>query len=298
MKLLDKVIIVTGASKGIGRSMALRFGGEGARVICSARTQSEIETVANEIREKGGQAKAIRCDVGDEEQIKNMVEQTTREFGKIDTLVNNAGLSQKIVSGGPTPLYQMTKEAWDSIINTNLTGAFLCARFVLGFMVPQKKGNIINISSGRGWTPRKGIGAYVCSKHGMEGLTKQLALELAEFGINVNSLIPGGGVLTPGQGSGEWLSSGNTIIRNPTEEQLKQKPWLPMDVMNNAAVFLASQDPHRITGKVFVGKEFNEQNFTSVKDVEEWIKTLDPIRLLEDKLSAASYRPSSTSIFN
>ncbi len=268
MKLINQIIIVTGASRGLGRAMALRFGEEGATVICAARTQSEIDTLAKEIREKGGQAKAVTCDVGDAKQTKDMIEQTIHEFGKIDTLVNNAAIGEKIISGGPKPLYELTKEEWDKIINVNLTGAFLCSRYVLDFMIPRKKGNIINVSSGRGWAPRKGIGAYVCSKHGMEGMTKQFALELEEFGINVNSLIPGGGVFT---GFQEWLS----------EEQRRRKAWLPVDIMNHAAVFLASQGPHGITGKTIVGREFNEQNFRSEKDVREWAKTLRPERLLQ-----------------
>lgn len=178
-KLEDRVAIVTGAGRGIGRAIAIAFAKEGAKVVCSARSQAEIDAVASEV---GGIA--IRCDVADEADIQQLMASTVEQFGRIDMLVNNAGAVARL------PTHELPTEDWDNVINVNLRGVFLCTKYALPTMLEQGSGCIINISSGAGVVGPPNRSAYAASKHGVMGLTKTLVAEYLHQGIRAHVLLP------------------------------------------------------------------------------------------------------------
>lgn len=186
MRLHGKVAIVTGGGKGIGRAISLAFAKEGADVVVAARTELALKEVASEIEAMGRKSLAIVTDLLDPEHPLNMVDRTLNEFGKIDVLVNNSGIE------GPTAgVVDMDLEAWNQVLAVNLTGAMLCARYVLRSMISQRSGTIINISSGAG---RFGLiyrSPYSVSKWGIIGLTQCMAREVGTYGIRVNCIAPG-----------------------------------------------------------------------------------------------------------
>lgn len=186
MKLKDKVVIVTGAGRGIGRATALAFAAEGARVAAVARTADEIRGVAQDIRRDGGQAVHVRTDITKPSQIETMMRKVEDKLGRVDVLVNNAGIAIF------KPLLETSVQEWDRVMAVNLRGTFLCTKAVLPSMMKRKAGAIINIASQAG---RKGYpeqSAYCASKHGMVGFTKVLALEARPYGIRVHLVNPGG----------------------------------------------------------------------------------------------------------
>jgi 3-oxoacyl-[acyl-carrier protein] reductase len=186
--LKGKVVIITGARRGMGRSHAIAFAKEGAKVVVSDISLEDCEKVAKEIKKLGGEAMAVKCDVSKKEEVEEMVRKTVEKWGRIDVLVNNAAIAQF------KPFLEMTEEDWDRTMDINLKGYFLCAQAVAKEMVKQKSGVIINIASIA--MGQVGIGFptlvhYVASKGGVVGLTEALALELAPYGIRVNSVSPG-----------------------------------------------------------------------------------------------------------
>jgi NAD(P)-dependent dehydrogenase (short-subunit alcohol dehydrogenase family) len=191
MRLKDKVAIVTGGGKGIGKAIAIAFAQEGAIVMITGRTLSILEETCNEIKGKGGNIAFVQADVSNEEQVRRLVSETVRQFGKIDILVNNSGIA------GPTArVVDMDLNQWNETLAIDLTGSMLCAREVLKYMIPQRTGTIINIVSeaGRGADGRAGYplrSAYCCSKMGQIGLTETLAVEVGEYNIRVNAVSPG-----------------------------------------------------------------------------------------------------------
>src|SRR6185369_10101856 len=186
MKLKNQVAIVTGGGKNIGREISLTLAREGAQVVCAGTTKETIEETARATSEFTAGAIAVQCDVSDELAVKTLVETTIKEFGKIDILVNNAGIA------GPTALATDVSLAdWDRTIGVNLTGAFLCSKYVLPVVAEQKSGRIINISSVAGQTAYPLRSPYVVSKWGMIGLSRTLAAEWGSFNITVNTVVPG-----------------------------------------------------------------------------------------------------------
>lgn len=187
MRLQDKVAIVTGGGRGIGRAIALAFAREGAHVAVTARTTSEIERVKEEITAFDRKAMTMTMDVSDEQEVNEMVRQVREELGTVDILVNNAGVHIR------SPVIDLKLEDWELTMAVNLRGPFLCTKAVLPTMMKQKSGKIINISSDSG---RKGWAtgsAYCASKFGLLGLTEAVSEEVAdEYGINVNALCVGG----------------------------------------------------------------------------------------------------------
>src|SRR5512143_2009196 len=170
-RLKDRVAIVTGGGKGIGKAISLAFSREGAIVVAAGRTLSALQETCDEITSKGGRAKPIRADVSVEEQVVRMVSEAVKEFGKVDILVNNSG-----VAGVTIRVADMDLTKWNETIAIDLTGSMLCAREVLKYMIPRRSGNIINIASeaGRSGDGRSGFplrGAYCSSKMGVIGLT-------------------------------------------------------------------------------------------------------------------------------
>ena len=185
MRLKGKVAIVTGAGRGIGKEIALTLAREGASVAIFGRSETAEET-ANEIAKVGGKAIAVVVDVSNYKQVQKAVETTLKKFGRIDILVNNAGIYRS------SPLVNMKEEEWDEVMSVDLKGVFNCTRNVLPTMVKQKYGKIINISSVAGTAlGSPGLTHYSAAKAGIIGFTEALAMEVAEFGINVNSVAPG-----------------------------------------------------------------------------------------------------------
>ena len=178
--LENKVALVTGAGRGIGKAVATRLAGEGARVACCGRTLATVEATAQAI---GGKAYAV--DVADAAQVAATVDQVVRDFGRIDVLVNNAGVTKDNL------LLRMSEPEWDTVLDTNLKGAFLFTKSVSRGMLKQRSGRIINITSIIGLTGNAGQSNYAASKAGLIGFTKSVAKELASRGITANAVAPG-----------------------------------------------------------------------------------------------------------
>ncbi len=186
MLLNDRVALVTGASRGIGASTAAVLAQRGARVAVSARTVSDLETVAASIREKGGEALAVACDVVEPAQVASMIETVVKKWGRLDILVNNAGL------GTPAkPVEEVLPEEWDQTIILNLKSVYLCIRAAAPVMKRQRYGRIVNVSSfaGRFFSRLSGP-HYSSAKAGVVGFTRHMAAELGPFGVCVNSVAP------------------------------------------------------------------------------------------------------------
>lgn len=188
MGLLDnQVAIVTGASKGIGRAIALAFGREGARVVVTARTTTELEQLAAQLRQGGAEALVVTADLANDQDLARIVAETRATFGRIDILVNNAALIHP-----PLDLVDFEAELWRQVIAVNLTAAALLSKAVLPAMIENRAGKIINISSIGGRKGGKGRSAYRVSKAGLISLTESLAAEVKAYGIDVNCICPGG----------------------------------------------------------------------------------------------------------
>ncbi len=189
LSLEGKSAIVTGAGRGgrgIGRSIALALAEAGADVVITARTNiADAEAVAEAVRTLGRKGIAIACDVSKTESVETLFEQTVAELGRVDILVNNAGITRD------TLLLRMTEEAWDSVIEANLKGTFLCTRAAAKRMLKQKSGRIINITSVMGQVGNPGQANYSASKAGIIGFTRTVARELGSRGITVNAVAPG-----------------------------------------------------------------------------------------------------------
>lgn len=228
MKLKDKVAIVTGAGTGIGRAIALAYVQEGASVVLVGRTQETLATVAEEVIALGGEALVVCASVSKPPDVRRIVEEALARFGKVQILVNNAGVF--ICKG----FLDLSLKDWDDTIDTNLKGIFLCCQAVLPGMVKQKQGNIINISSIHGKIGDANLAAHCASKFGVIGLTQALAREVIDHNINVN-------VICPGQVKSNWVDEPEAL---PLSTRLK-----PADVAR-VAVFLASPDSSIMTGSV------------------------------------------------
>ena len=179
MQLEDKVAVVTGAGRGIGRAIAIAYASQGAKVVCAARSMDELNAVA---AETGGVA--VRCDVASEPEIQALMNRTRDEFGRIDILVNNAGAVARL------PVHELPVEDWDMVMNVNLRGLFLCTKYALPAMLDQGAGCIINISSGAGVVGPPNRSAYAASKHGVMGFTKTLVAEYLRRGIRSHVILP------------------------------------------------------------------------------------------------------------
>ncbi len=183
--LNGKVAIVTGGGRGIGKAIALSLAEAGAKVVVCSRTQKEIEEVAAEISRKGGKALSLAVDLTANEQLENLVNTAVKEFGRIDILVNNAARSFL------RSLLDLREDGWDKVFNTNVKAVWLLSRLVARKMVEQKSGRIINITTVGAEKAELGMAAYGCSKAALKMLTRCMAREWAQFGINVNAVGPG-----------------------------------------------------------------------------------------------------------
>jgi len=238
VRLEGKVALVTGASRGIGREIALEFAREGADVAVNyAGSEEKAREVAEEIKAMGRKALLVQCDVSDSQAVQDMIKSVVDYFGGLDILVNNAGITRDNL------ILRMKEEEWDAVINTNLKGVFLCTKAAARAMMKKRSGRIINISSIVGITGNPGQANYVAAKSGVIGLTKTTAKEFASRGITVNAIAPG------------FISTDMTenLSEEVKEAMIKQVPLArigePKEIAR-VALFLASPDSSYMTGQI------------------------------------------------
>ncbi len=238
--LKDRVVIITGAGQGIGRAFAKAFAAAGARAVIAERNENTAASVAEEILKANGQALAVTTDVSDEASIKEMVELVEDEYGRIDVLINNAGIFSTLEM---RPFDQIPVDEWEEVLRVNLTGPFLCARAVLPAMRRAKWGRIINMASGAVSLGRPNYLHYIASKAALAGMSLSMARELGPDGITVNAILPG--------------ATFTEIERKTVTPQQKERivsmqciprPEAPEDLVG-AALFLASDASAFITGQ-------------------------------------------------
>ena len=237
MPLSGKIAFVTGASQGIGRACALKLATEGAAVAVAARNQEKLNELVSEITAGGGNAAAFAVDVAEEEQVKAAIKAAIAQFGKIDILVNNAGITKD------TLVMRMKRSDWDSVLQTNLTAAYLCIQQVISSMLKQRWGRIINITSVFGQMGQAGQANYSASKAGLIGLTMAIAREVGSRNITCNAVAPG------------FIETAMTAVLSEEFKQtaVKQIPLGRVgtsDDVANAVAFLASDEASYITGHV------------------------------------------------
>ncbi len=237
MTLSGHVALVTGASQGIGRACALGLARHGAAVAVAARNQEKLNELVGEIAANGGKATAFLLDVTDEEQIKSVCKAVIGELGKIDILVNNAGITRDQL------VMRMKRADWDAVLSTNLTSAYFCIQQVIGSMLRQRWGRIINITSVFGQTGQVGQANYAASKAGLIGLTMAVAREVASRNITCNAVAPGFIESAMTAGLSEEFKK-NAVNMIPLG-----RIGTPEDVAN-AVAFLASEGASYITGHV------------------------------------------------
>lgn len=240
MLLKDKVALVTGASRGIGRAISLRFAAEGANLIICARTESQIREVAEQIRAGGRECLGVVAAVDNEADVNRMVAEGLAAFGRIDILVNNAGVSN------PKPFLETTMADWDEALKVNLKGVVLCTRAVLPDMLRRGAGNVINIASGAGVRGLPGSTAYATSKAAVIALTQALGDELLGSGIRFN-------VVCPGAIRSEMLD------RSGVKSFVMGRPGTVLEIEDvvGTVLFLASELSGAVSSQVFVVRNNN-----------------------------------------
>ena len=245
MKLNDKVALITGSARGLGWEMMQAFAQEGAKVVICDLSQSDVDAAAMRLGLPAEKVLGVKADVTSEHEVSELFNRTLEKFKRLNILVNNAGFAWP--RGGPVDLElaETPLDIWLKVLNTNLTGTFLCSKQALKIMRPQASGSIINISSPQGKKGKLLRGPYSAAKFGVEGLTQVLALENAAHNIKVNCLDPGGIVAT------EAIKNipGNRGIR-----------MLSAAIVKACAVYLASDESSRITGHSFVATDWNQEH--------------------------------------
>jgi NAD(P)-dependent dehydrogenase (short-subunit alcohol dehydrogenase family) len=244
--LEDQVSLVTGAGRGIGKATSLALAEAGSIVVLGARTMTEVEAAAAEVRDRGGQALAVHLDVTDPESVRRCVATAMDSFGQIDILVNNAGSNNGGDDGAVGPLWEINPEAWWHDVAVNLHGTFLCAHAVLSDMVARGRGHIVNITSMVAGFPWPYDSAYACSKAAQVRLTDSLAGELRDRGVYVFALSPGF-VRTELFDGAVYTETGRKWLAPLVDEQ--PYPEVPVEVPAAAVVFLASGEADGLTGR-------------------------------------------------
>ncbi|WP_363473641.1 glucose 1-dehydrogenase [Microbispora sp. NPDC049633] len=241
-RFVGKFAVVTGAARGIGAAIARRLAAEGAAVACVDLTADRCASIVDEITVTGGRAVAFGCDVSDGAQVEALVPEVMGEFGRIDVLVNNAGLTRDNL------LFRMSEDDWDKVVDVNLKGVFLVSRAVQKHMVEQRSGAIVNLSS-RSALGNRGQANYSAAKAGIQGLTATMAIELGPFGVRVNAVAPGY-VATP--------MTEATAVRlgvTPEEHQATMAQAVPLrrvaqpTEIASVVAFFASDDASYVTGQ-------------------------------------------------
>ncbi|MBB6453257.1 gluconate 5-dehydrogenase [Salirhabdus euzebyi] len=240
-QLKDKIAIVTGGGRGLGKQMAIAFADAGAKVVVCSRKLEACEETVMEIKESGGEALALSCDVSNPEQVQRVVDETITTYGKIDILVNNSGASWG------APALEMPLEAWNKVMAVNVTGTFLMSQAVGKHMVKQKSGKIINLSSIAGLNgvdPRvmDAIG-YNASKGAIVTLTKDLAAKWGRYNINVNAIAPG--FFPTKMSKGVLMMAGDLVVEQTPMQRLGGD-----EDIKGVAIFLASRASDYVTGEI------------------------------------------------
>ena len=234
--LKNKIAIVTGASQGIGKTTAELFSKSGAHVVCIARNEEKIKNLANIISKNGHSASYITCDISDSDLLQNTVKSVINDYGKIDILINNAGITRDSL------VLRMKNHQWDEVLNTNLKGAFYATKSVLRSMMKNKYGRIINITSIVGLQGNSGQSNYSASKAGLIGFSQSVAKEVASRGITINCIAPG------------WIETEmtNNLSQDIKSEIIKNIPIGKTGTTEDiayTALFLASKESKYITGQ-------------------------------------------------
>ena len=238
MNLTGKVALVTGASRGIGRRIAVTLAGYGATVIVNYNgSQAKAEEVVTEIERNGGHAEAIQCNVAEFDEAKELIDKVVKSYGRLDILVNNAGITKDNL------ILKMSEEDFDAVLSTNLKGAFNCVKHVARQMLKQRSGRIINISSVSGVMGNTGQANYCASKAGVIGLTKSVARELGSRGITSNAVAPGF-IET------EMTAVLSDDVKKSMGEQIPLKRFGQTKDIAETVAFLASDLAGYITGQV------------------------------------------------
>jgi len=276
LKLKDKVAVVTGAGRGIGRAIALAFAREGAHLVVVSRTLSEVEETAAQIGALGRCALLLQTDVSKRENVENMVKSTLQQFGRIDVLVNNAG-----ILGPVGPLVENDVDHWMETIRVNLVGTFLCCRAVLPVMIKQCKGKIINLSGGGAAYPRPRFSAYSASKCAVVGLTSTLAEEVKDFNIQINAIAPGAVYTRLHE---QVLNAGSKAGKKELEvsKRAKETEGTPPEVPADLAVFLASDESDGLTGRLISAVWDDWRNMSKVRIEKIMSRELYTMRRIDD----------------
>jgi len=236
MRLKDRSIVITGSGRGIGKTIAIRCADEGARVVINDVHPSNLREVRANLVSKGAKTIAFEGDISKRSEAQGLIEAAVRGFGRIDVLVNNAGIIRN------APFLDLTEEDWDEVIRVNLKGVFNCAQFAAQHMIQQGGGRIINISS-RAYLGAQQMANYAASKAGILGLTRCMAMELGPYGITVNAVAPGTIDTEPVK----------SMFEGFLEDRIKKTPLgrigSPDDIAYSV-VFLASSEASYITGEV------------------------------------------------
>jgi 3-oxoacyl-[acyl-carrier protein] reductase len=236
MDLEGRVAIVTGASRGLGRAIALALAEEGAALVLVARNYHTLTEVTTLIEDMGRESLVVACDVREAAQVKTLVDRTLTRWSRIDVLVNSAGVMVR------RPLVEIGAQDWDAVVDTLLKGTFLMTQAVLPSMIAAKRGNIINLIAPLDRIAVPGLSAYTAAQCGVAGLTRTLSTELRRYGINVNALHPGGFV--------------DTTMARETVPELRGELLDPI-VITPAAVALATQPPRGLTGSTIDAQAWN-----------------------------------------
>jgi NAD(P)-dependent dehydrogenase (short-subunit alcohol dehydrogenase family) len=240
MAMTDNVVLITGATAGIGRAAALAFAREGARLVCSGRNAAAGAALLAELREQGAQAEFVVADVGNEEQVRQLVDRTVARFGRLDVAVNSAG-----IEGTPGSITEQTVDTFAATFGANVLGTFLCMKHELRVMLQNQSGAVVNLSSTMGSRGNARNAIYVASKHAIEGLTKAAALEAARSNVRVNAVAPGP-IATDML---ERIAGGADKLAAVAAGIPAGRIGMPEEVAD-AIVFLASDSSRYITGQV------------------------------------------------
>jgi len=245
MRLKDKVTIITGAAHGIGKAYARRFAEEGAHVVIADSDAEAGQATAKAIADIGSSAWSRTTDVRNFLNVQGLMQDTAKKFGRIDVLLNNAAIyvTQKLWKG---PVEELALEEWDRVMEVNLKGVFLCSKAVIPIMKQQKSGKIINIASGTFFSGSGNMPHYTTAKGGVVALTRVMARQLGEWGINVNCM-------TPGSTMSEEAVSEEVLKRREgsMDKRAFRRIETPADIVGTA-LFLASSDSNFITGQLLV----------------------------------------------